>query len=110
MKYCGIDLHSNNSVVSVIDDVDHVVAEIRLTNKLENNIGLMKSWRAELAGAVIESTFNWYWEVDGPNYAGFTAHPAPSAAAGTHLFQQALLIKVFVGQRQCRGCPRRVPL
>ena len=27
MKYCGIDLHSNNSVVSVIDEEDHVVAE-----------------------------------------------------------------------------------
>jgi hypothetical protein len=30
MKYCGIDLHSNNSVVSVIDEEDHVVAEKRL--------------------------------------------------------------------------------
>ena len=30
MKYCGIDLHSNNSVVSVIDEADHVVAEKRL--------------------------------------------------------------------------------
>ena len=29
MKYCGIDLHSNNSVVSVVDEADHVVAEKR---------------------------------------------------------------------------------
>jgi hypothetical protein len=32
MKYCGIDLHSNNSVVSVVDEADHVVAEKRLPN------------------------------------------------------------------------------
>ena len=34
MKYCGIDLHSNNSVVSVIDETDRVVAEKRLPNEL----------------------------------------------------------------------------
>jgi transposase len=72
MKYCGIDLHSNNSVVSVIDDEDHVVAEKRLPNDLEKIIGLMKPWQAELAGVVVESTFNWYWLVDGLKEAGFT--------------------------------------
>ena len=50
MKYCGIDLHSNNSVVSVIDEADQVVAEKRLPNDLEKIIGLMKPWQAELAG------------------------------------------------------------
>ncbi len=30
MKYSGIDLHSNNSVVSVVDEEDHVVPEKRL--------------------------------------------------------------------------------
>jgi hypothetical protein len=32
MKYSGIDLHSNNSVVTVTDDADRVVAEKRLPN------------------------------------------------------------------------------
>jgi hypothetical protein len=30
MKHSGIDLHSNDSVVSVTDDADRVVAEKRL--------------------------------------------------------------------------------
>jgi hypothetical protein len=30
MKYTGIDLHSNNSVISVINETDKVVAEKRL--------------------------------------------------------------------------------
>ena len=32
--YCGIDLHSNNSVVSIIDESDRVIKEKRLTNDL----------------------------------------------------------------------------
>jgi transposase len=80
MKYCGIDLHSNNSVVSVIDEADHVVAEKRLPNDLEKIIGLMKPWQSELAGVVVESTFNWYWLVDGLKEAGFTVHLAHTTA------------------------------
>ena len=34
MKYRGIDLHSNNSVVTVTDEADRVVAEKRLPNGL----------------------------------------------------------------------------
>ena len=56
MKYCGIDLHSNNSLVSVVDEEDHVVAEKRLPNDLGKIIGLIEPWRAELAGIVVEST------------------------------------------------------
>ena len=50
MKYCGIDLHSNNNVVSVVDEEDPVVVEKRLPNDLEKIIGLIKpcrhSWQA----------------------------------------------------------------
>jgi transposase len=80
MKYCGIDLHSNSSVVSVVDEEDHVVAEKRLPNDLEKIIGLIKPWQAELAGVVVESTFNWYWLVDGLKAAGFTVHLANTTA------------------------------
>ena len=45
MKYSGIDLHSNNSVVSVTDEEDRVVAERRLPNELERIIG--KYWRSK---------------------------------------------------------------
>ena len=80
MKYCGIDLHSNNSVVSVLDEQDHVVAEKRLPNDLEKIIGLIKPWQSELAGVVVESTFNWYWLVDELKDAGFTVHLAHTTA------------------------------
>jgi transposase len=80
MNYSGIDLHSNNSVVSVIDETDRVVAEKRLPNDLAKILAFLAPWRAELAGVVVESTYNWYWLVDGLQAAGFVVHLANTTA------------------------------
>ena len=80
MKYSAIDLHSNNSVVSVTDEQDRVVAEKRLPNELATVLGFLMPWREELAGVVVESTFNWYWLVDGLQAAGFKVHLANTTA------------------------------
>lgn len=80
MTYSGIELHSNNSVVSVTDEEDRVVAEKRLPNDLVKILGLLMPWREELAGVVVESTFNCYWLVDGLQAAGFKVHLANSTA------------------------------
>jgi len=71
MKYSGIDLHSNNCVVTVTDEEDRVVAEKRVPNDLAKILGLLAPWQDELVGVVVESTFNWYWLVDGLQEAGF---------------------------------------
>ncbi len=76
MNYSGIDLHSNNSVVSVIDETDRVVAEKRLPNDMARILAFLAPWRAELAGVVVESTYNWYWLVNGLQAAGFVVHLA----------------------------------
>jgi hypothetical protein len=60
MNYSGIDLHSNNSVVTVIDDTDQVSAEKRLPNDLVKILTFLAPWQAELTGIVVESTYNWY--------------------------------------------------
>ncbi|MGF6637935.1 hypothetical protein OKW39_005151 [Paraburkholderia sp. MM6662-R1] len=57
MKYSGIDLHSNNSVVTVTDEADRVVAEKRMPNDLPKILAFLSPWRTELAGVVVESTF-----------------------------------------------------
>jgi len=80
MKYSGIDLHSNNSVVTVTDEGDRVVAEKRLPNDLARIVGFLSPWREELAGVVVESTYNWYWLVDGLQEAGFTVKLANTGA------------------------------
>lgn len=80
MNYGGIDLHSNNSVVTVIDGGDRVMAEKRLPNDLTKIRAFLAPWQAELAGVVVESTYNWYWLVDGLQAAGFIVHLANTAA------------------------------
>ncbi len=80
MNYSGIDLHSNNSVVTVTDETDRVLAEKRLPNDLPKILAFLAPWRAELAGVVVESTFNWYWLVDGLQEAGFNVHLANTTA------------------------------
>ena len=54
MNYSGIDLHSNNSVVSVIDETDRVLAEKRLPNDLAKILAFLAPWRAGLAGIVVD--------------------------------------------------------
>jgi transposase len=80
MKYSGIDLHSNNSVVTVTDEEDRVMAEKRLPNDLTRILDFLKPWKEELVGVVVESTFNWYWLVDGLQEAGYKVHLANTVA------------------------------
>jgi transposase len=80
MMYGGIDLHSNNSVVAMIDENDHVVGQKRLPNDLTKIVSFLARWKDELAGVVVESTYNWYWLVDGLQDAGFHVHLANTAA------------------------------
>jgi transposase len=79
-KYSGIDLHSNNCVVAVIDETDRVCCERRVTNDLAQIMALLAPYREELAGVVVESTYNWYWLVDGLQQAGYRVELANTAA------------------------------
>ena len=74
--YGGIDLHSNNSVIVILNDHDQVVFQKRLPNDLEIIRKALVPYRSELVGIVVESTYNWYWLVDGLMEVGFTVHLA----------------------------------
>jgi len=78
--YCGIDLHGNNSVVAVLDEGDQTVYEKRLPNDLTTITGVLHPYQAELAGCVVESTYNGYWLVDGLMEAGYPVHLAHTGA------------------------------
>lgn len=56
--YGGIDLHSNNSVLVLIDEEDRVVVEKRLRNDLAQMLGELAPYRKRIAGLVVESTYN----------------------------------------------------
>jgi transposase len=78
--YGGIDLHANNSVVVLLDDQDQVVYQKRLSNSLEPILQQLAPYHAAIQGLVVESTYNWYWLVDGLMESGYVVHLANTAA------------------------------
>ena len=78
--YCGIDLHSNNHVVVVIDEEDKRVLEKRLSNDLSLTLKALSPYRKSLQGIAVESTFNWYWLVDGLQEQGYDLQLVNTAA------------------------------
>jgi len=74
--YCGIDLHSNNSVVVIQDRPDHRVVQVRLRNDLGLICQVLAPYQASVVGVVVESTFNGYWLVDGLQEEGYRVHLA----------------------------------
>jgi transposase len=78
--YAGIDLHSSTNFTAVIDEHDRRLHGKRLPNRLNAVLSALAPFKDNLAGVVVESTFNWYWLVDGLQEHGYTVHLAnPSA-------------------------------
>ena len=78
--YGAIDLHSTNNVTVVIDEQDRVVYQKRLPNDLALILKELSVYQSELQGIVVESTYNWYWLVDGLMAEGYKVHLANTAA------------------------------
>lgn len=78
--YTGIDLHSNNSFISIIDETGKIVRKKRVPNDLPLILSVIKSDTDHVEGIVVESTFNWYWLVDGLIENGFKVHLANTTA------------------------------
>jgi transposase len=73
-------LHSSNNVAVVIDEQDQVVYQKRLPNDLSRIVEQLSPYRLGLEGIVVESTYNWYWLVDGLMEHGYRVHLANTAA------------------------------
>ena len=78
--YGGIDLHANNSVVVLLNEQDQVIYQRRLANHLPTILEALAPYQADLTGVVVESTYNWYWLVDGLMEADYRVHLANPAA------------------------------
>ncbi|MEJ2581137.1 MAG: IS110 family transposase [Acidobacteriota bacterium] len=72
--YCGIDLHSRDCWLAILDERLKVVHEIKVGNDLEALLQILEPYREDLEGIAVESTYNWYWLVDGLSEAGFRLH------------------------------------
>jgi transposase len=79
---CGIDLHSNNLFCGIVDLDGKRVFEKRLPCNLPSVLNALKPFKELLETIAVESTFNWYWLVDGLQDAGYNvvlAHPTEMA-------------------------------
>ena len=61
----GIDLHSDNVVIGILDKDGQRVGHRKLDCELQPILGFLAPFKARLAQVAVESTFNWYWLVDG---------------------------------------------
>jgi transposase len=78
--YGGIDLHANNSVIVLLNEQDEVIYRKRLPNALSTILEQLAPYRMEIKALVVESTYNWYWLVDGLMEADYRMHLANPAA------------------------------
>ncbi len=72
--YCGIDLHSRDCWLAILDERLKVVQEAKVGNDLDALLQVLEPYREDLEGVAVESTFNWYWLVDGLQEAGYPMH------------------------------------
>ena len=69
--YAGLDLHSRNTYIGILDQKFNRVFKKRVTNNLELILKTLNPFTSELKGLVVESTYNWYWLIDGLMDAGY---------------------------------------
>ena len=78
--YCGVDLHSNNAVYAIINDESKRIFKKRIENNLEKVLATLDPFKKNLESLAVESTYNWYWLVDGLQANNFPVHLANPAA------------------------------
>jgi transposase len=75
----GIDLHSNNAVCGLMDQSGRRVLHKKLPCDLSVILQVLEPYKARIAQVAVESTYNWYWLVDGLEDHGYPvvlANPA----------------------------------
>jgi transposase len=78
--YTGLDLHSSNSYLGIIDETGKKIFKQKLPNDRERILEALKPYKDDIAGIVVESTYNWYWLVDLLMESGYQVHLANPAA------------------------------
>ncbi len=78
--YGGLDLHSTNVVIQLINEKDEVMYRKKLGCDLDRILAGLEPFKGALEGLAVESTFNWYWLVDGLMDAGYPVQLVNTAA------------------------------
>ena len=77
--FAGLDLHSNNVMIGIVNQDGKRVAHRKVDCDLKQVVEFLKPLKPQLNSMAVESTFNWYWLVDGLREQGYSidlANPA----------------------------------
>lgn len=80
--FASFDLHCDNAVGVIIDERKKCVLKHRFKNELGEILPVLEKYRTTLTGIVVESTYNWYWLVDGLMVRGYKVHLAHTVETG----------------------------
>jgi len=69
--YIGMDLHSSNVYVGIVNQIGEKVTGHRLPCRLKDVLKYLAFYKNDIVTIAVESTFNWYWLVDGMMAAGY---------------------------------------
>jgi transposase len=75
-----MDLHSTNVVTQLIDEGDKVLYRKKQCCDLDQILKGLEPFKDNIEGIAVESTYNWYWLVDGLIAAGYRVHLVNTAA------------------------------
>jgi len=77
--YTGIDLHSNNGFYGILNEKGERIFQKKLPNDLPRVLTTLEPFQKDITAVAVESTYNWYWLVDGLMDAGYPVHLANPA-------------------------------
>jgi transposase len=75
----GMDLHSNNVMIGIVDEEGKRIGHKKVDCNLSEVAAFLEPYKKRLAKVAVESTYNWYWLVDGLEALGYPmvlANPA----------------------------------
>lgn len=101
--YGGLDLHGDNVVCSLMDPGRMVVFEKRLPNNMAVIRDALEPYRKRIKTLAVESTYNWYWLVDGLRKLKYEARLANPA-----LMQENLGLKYADDKTDARFIARQL--
>jgi len=119
--YAAIDLHSTNSVLAIVNEEGQAVFQRRYPNELAKIVQALAPYQPQLDSVAVESTYNWYWLVDGlmdhdfgvrlvhttavPQYSGLKhGDDVTDALHLAQLMRLGILPEAFIYPRALRPC------
>ena len=78
----GMDLHSNNVMIGIVDEEGKRIGHKKVDCNLSEVAAFLEPYKKRLAKVAVESTYNWYWLVDGLGGLGYAMVPLVSSYSG----------------------------